>query len=33
MMRDDNASLLMSRTLLKGADQHHYYALYGKELS
>ncbi|WP_421512433.1 hypothetical protein ACOQH0_23240 (plasmid) [Enterobacter sp. JS8-1] len=32
MMRDDNASLLMSRTLLQGADQHHYYALYGKEL-
>ncbi len=32
MMRDDNTSLLISRSLLKGADQHHYYALYGKEL-
>lgn len=33
MMRDDNASLIMSRSLLRGAEQHyHYYALYGKEL-
>ncbi|MEX2979427.1 hypothetical protein AB4J97_21185 [Serratia fonticola] len=33
MMRDDNASLLMAKSLFRGTDQrHHDYALYGKEL-
>ncbi|MBK5145185.1 hypothetical protein I2494_15975 [Budviciaceae bacterium BWR-B9] len=34
MMRDDNTSLLMSRSMLSGVNQsHHHYALYSKELS